>query len=75
MTSHPPHLVVLAAVDRHTPPVLHLGPDVEAVHAAVDDLGDDAGGEAGGQGLTPLAVRSACRPGVRISSDYQVRGE
>ena len=55
-------LVDLAAVDSHGPAVLHLGPDVESVHAAIDHLGHDAGGEAGGQRMAPLAVRTTRRP-------------
>ena len=42
--------------------MLHLGPDVEALHAAIDNLGDNAGREAGGQGMAPLAVRTTRRP-------------
>ena len=56
-----PDLVVLAAVDSHGPAVLHLGPDVEALHAAIDNLRHNTGGEAGGQGVAPLAVRTTSR--------------
>ena len=69
MFCHLPDLVVLAAVDSHGPAVLDLGPDVEALHAAIDHLGDDAGGEAGGQGVAPLAVRTTRRPVNRTVSD------
>ena len=57
-----PDLVVLAAVDSHGPAVLHLGPDVEALHAAIDNLRHNTGREAGGQGVAPLAVRTTRRP-------------
>ena len=53
--------------------MLHLGPDVEALHAAIDNLGDDAGREAGGQGMAPLAVRTTRRPKYQtVTNNFEV---
>ena len=56
-------LVVRGAVDGEADPVADLLPHGVVLHVAVLDVRHNAGGQAGGQGVAPLPLRSAGRPG------------